>query len=1005
MRINKVFIKNLNSLKGEHTIDFNHEVWNHSSLFLISGPTGAGKSTILDAISLALFNEIPRLGSISQKTVEEFGAIMTHNCEEAIAELEYTVNEVQYRSRWSIRKTRTGSLSDYSMELTNLTKGEIFPIKKSEVPIQNQRIIKLNSQQFLKSILLSQGEFAQFLKAKPEERSELLEKLTGTTIYRELGIMAFNRNKDVAKMYEEKKALYDSIILFTNAEVDEVNSSLNISMEQLSAHNQQYMILSSQLVKCKSYLALSTLLEEKENLFNNVNIEYETFKPQIEKLALHNKLNPFREAIIIHDNLSNSIQKDLIELKVEQQNYQNASVIINEVIEEYSILVNEKVPLTSFIAHMKAYEAAFNASEAILNEKKTLGQKQNLIFESKVSKITDKDLIYKLLDKKMSNKLDIVKETEKSLLDKIQSHQYYTNSIDISNFQKENTILIQKKSEAEQTLNKLTAIENYVHQKIKISLETNDLHQQITNLNSEIDNDTNDLLRQEKELLLVTQQYNDLKKKEPLVEVINELNIGDECPICGSAILELNQHDLAKLGALDIKKTILEDGLKKSASILQVKLNKKLSMETLLVDKNKQIEELVSLIPPEFIEKTSFVESQISKIKVHIDTLNSSISELNDCYRYSEQLRILADLENDIVNLELLRKEYSGLLQSFKDKYRDHNIPNITNQLQDKLSKAQQLEQKSSGAISQIEITLKVNENKFTQNSEVLLKDLKILQFGSIAEAKSSLLSDDVCRTIEITRDQIIKKINTYSAEISTIKNQILQLQEEKISFDLVQLEEDIGLIKQKIENINRDIGSMQEKLVKNEIEKNKKNNLGNELIILDKNGKKWRLLSHIIGDAEGKKFAHFAQTLSLKHLLTFANARLNTLTDRYLLVMPDSIKSDLEIIDTYQGNVRRTVKTLSGGETFIVSLALALSLSDLASRNNPIDCLFIDEGFGTLDPETLEIAMNTLDMLQYQTQKQIGIISHVASLKERIGTQIVLVRDGLGYSHIEFKF
>jgi hypothetical protein len=240
---------------------------------------------------------------------------------------------------------------------------------------------------------------------------------------------------------------------------------------------------------------------------------------------LHNKLNPFREAIIIHDNLSNSIQKDLIELKVEQQNYQNASVIINEVIEEYSILVNEKVPLTSFMAHMKAYEAAFNASEAILNEKKTLGQKQNLIFESKVSKITDKDLIYILLDKKVSNKFNIIKETEKSLLDKIQSHQYYTKSIDISNFQKENTILIQKKSEAEQTLNKLNAIENYVHQNNKISLEINDIHQQITNLNSEIDNDTNDLLRQEKELLLVTQQYIDLKKKEPLVEVIKELNL------------------------------------------------------------------------------------------------------------------------------------------------------------------------------------------------------------------------------------------------------------------------------------------------------------------------------------------------------------------------------------------------------------------------------------------------------------------------------------------------
>jgi exonuclease SbcC len=98
-------------------------------------------------------------------------------------------------------------------------------------------------------------------------------------------------------------------------------------------------------------------------------------------------------------------------------------------------------------------------------------------------------------------------------------------------------------------------------------------------------------------------------------------------------------------------------------------------------------------------------------------------------------------------------------------------------------------------------------------------------------------------------------------------------------------------------------------------------------------------------------------------------------------------------------GNAQRSVKTLSGGETFLLSLALSLSLSDIASRNNVIECLYIDEGFGTLDQETLEMAINTLENLQYQTRKSIGIISHVQSLKERIGTRIEISKNERGFS------
>jgi exonuclease SbcC len=174
------------------------------------------------------------------------------------------------------------------------------------------------------------------------------------------------------------------------------------------------------------------------------------------------------------------------------------------------------------------------------------------------------------------------------------------------------------------------------------------------------------------------------------------------------------------------------------------------------------------------------------------------------------------------------------------------------------------------------------------------------------------------------------------------------------------------------------------------------------ELDALNKEKEKWGLLSKYIGDATGNKFANFAQGLTLQNLLVLANHRLKELSERYLLIKPEN-DGPLMIMDQYQGNITRAVNTLSGGESFIISLALALSLSDMASKNISIESLFIDEGFGTLDAETLEVAMNTLDRLQTESQKTIGIISHIATIKERINVQIQLEKNSQGYSQIKF--
>jgi exonuclease SbcC len=162
--------------------------------------------------------------------------------------------------------------------------------------------------------------------------------------------------------------------------------------------------------------------------------------------------------------------------------------------------------------------------------------------------------------------------------------------------------------------------------------------------------------------------------------------------------------------------------------------------------------------------------------------------------------------------------------------------------------------------------------------------------------------------------------------------------------------------------------------------------------------------LNHLIGSADGAKFRRFAQSLTLDHLVYLANQHLDILHRRYQLMRNEEALS-LLVVDTWQANAARDTKTLSGGESFLVSLALALALSDLVSHKTSIDSLFLDEGFGTLDSETLESALDALDNL-HSSGKTIGIISHINALKERIPVQIKLTKQsGLGVSRLAPEF
>jgi exonuclease SbcC len=218
----------------------------------------------------------------------------------------------------------------------------------------------------------------------------------------------------------------------------------------------------------------------------------------------------------------------------------------------------------------------------------------------------------------------------------------------------------------------------------------------------------------------------------------------------------------------------------------------------------------------------------------------------------------------------------------------------------------------------------------------------------------------------------------------------------------LEELEEKQSHCRQEIDSLQVEIGKDVKEL---EINSKNENKFNGEITTLKKREEDfsiWVKLQELIGSNDGNKFAKFAQGITLDQLIHLANRHLKILTSRYSLIRSEDEKQQLEIevIDAFQGDVNRLVSTLSGGESFIVSLALALGLSELASQKIAIDSLFLDEGFGTLDEESLETALNALAHLQ-SGGKMVGVISHVEALKQRISTEIKVVPNGDGTSRV----
>ena len=197
-----------------------------------------------------------------------------------------------------------------------------------------------------------------------------------------------------------------------------------------------------------------------------------------------------------------------------------------------------------------------------------------------------------------------------------------------------------------------------------------------------------------------------------------------------------------------------------------------------------------------------------------------------------------------------------------------------------------------------------------------------------------------------------------------------------------------------------RRLGSLQERLKANDGRKEQAERLRRQREAQAAVCRRWSALNDLIGSADGKKFRNYAQELTFRRLILMANRQLSFMTDRYVLTSSRDEALTINVIDRYQADTVRSSRNLSGGESFLVSLALALGLAQMASRNVRVDSVFLDEGFGTLDEESLGTALDMLAGLR-RKGKVIGLISHVQAVRDRVGTQIRVEPAGNGRSRL----
>jgi len=1040
MKILKIKSRNINSLKGDNEIDFERFLQD-DALFSITGTTGAGKSTILDIIICALYGRTPRLNNPID--------LMTQHTGECFCEVEFEIKSKRYRSSWSVRRAKDkseGKVQVAKMEICTLPDEKLISMKSKEVPPYIEKLSGLDFDKFKQSMMLAQNGFDAFLKAKENERSLLLEKMTGTQIYATISREIYSTYKDFNEEIKlEERALgviellSKDVISEKKTLLKEKNRDKNRALKRDSQLKKEHLWLKN-LVKLKTNYIVSSQNFKRSKEKKEKNRELFS-KLELAKKALNIESLYTKRVIVLKDiekseDIFKKIEVELKDFKVQLDNKSlevNLSQKMFEDAKQEYLQKNKKVKVLRAIniekeLKSKRLMALMLITSSQKSESKALNSKleestKSLRFlkkENESSSLKDDSYERKYLEMDKVTLEDNQKEYPfksrlKHLDELIERSKHYN---EILKSQKEIETVVNRAKQNRKTLKERVIDKEQLSMVSKAHLKS---------------------LRENREQKLLIVKYENDRK------ILRE---GEACFLCGSKEHPYIEHQ----PQVDVDKTTLEiDQKEERLSTIKSKLKllekehieviAKIELETLafekleekrlflkkslgqasvyeLAEEKKRVEQRLNEIVHRREKKITLLEEktksevlhkQIAK-KLHeeeilikeLDVKNKSLKKA--LYENVTQQTELEDevmflKKRAIVTLNILDidKYEKGLNDKFK------TVQDKAYQQEKKYAELRIKEESLRERFILLGNALMENKTQLLQLEKQFSAELKSNKFSSEKAFLEALVKKE--RRAELSKicDGIQKEYTQSQTLYRDAKQRLFSHQKENLSTALLEdVSENLKALELILDSLKKEIGNTEKELEIDALNRAKHQKRIEALNKKKETFRVWIKLNEMVGSADGAKFAKFAQGITLDQLIYLANTHLEILSSRYELCRSNNERHllEIEVIDSFQGNVTRPVSTLSGGESFIVSLALALGLSSLASQRISIDSLFLDEGFGSLDDDSLEVALNALSRLQ-SSGKMIGVISHVKSLKEQIPLQIKIVPNGDGTSRI----
>lgn len=1004
MKILSLRFKNINALKGTFEVDFTRPPLSEAGLFAITGPTGSGKTTLLDVLCLALYNQVPRLGKISKNTIEQSGAIVTRHTDTAFAEATYACHEGVFTSRWSISTARTGNLRDYEMEISQAD-GTLLDLKKSEVPATNARLIGLTYDQFTRSTLLAQGAFAKFLMADQNERSALLEQITGTEIYRTLGKMAFEKynqvGKELKRLREWKEQLgQEQLSKDALQQLNEELQQIDREASDLKKEQAQTGELLQQWSRVHEIRKRISTCEAKLEQALGEKASFDEVKGQA--LAAHDALAPIGEALDDWRNQKDRLQELCHQQEVLLEDLAKGEKAQETLLQKAATLV--KQPLTAETVS-SALTAFTRSVTALMDKLRTLQQDYKAIQQRLGDKLTAAQVPWS--GKYTSTTVAVLTDFQEQLTAAIADLQQALPASFIAD--PANALL-----RVQQISGQLYNRQHMVQAIVKLEED----QRQYGNMREEIHNELQVLPQQiaagEKELALartnlalLEEQRQRIAAQHDLAALRASLESGEPCPLCGSTTHPLVTHEGDTPPAQEALHDARQhrDNCQQTVAMLEAKQLNLQEKITQLNEEEKERAQQLAEKKADLLQLSQSLDTYwlTDDPQVAIDNQQIIQQQLTDWMQKHVQQKAVDEAMPLCEQLDTIHAEGQTTKEELGALYTGDDIAMVTDGMKEQWQQVTARLETITQQYAEVKQSVQNKAAAFSELEQSLVAQIGTLGYVEVQEAAAVRLTESEAMAWRNEQGEIERSLTALRSEQTllqtTVANELAALQ----GFDEDALRDSAAAISEQLTQLEVRKRPLTSAIDRQQQIATDLRNLATQMASEEKTNEKWRLLSKYIGCSTGNVFARFAQGLTLKQLTMLANRRLEKITGRYWLDTPEKDEDDsLIVIDRDMGDERRSVKTLSGGETFLVSLALALALSDLAAHTVKIESIFIDEGFGTLDPEILDQTLDVLERLQLQDNKTIGIISHVTSLKERITTQIQLQQDGQGYSTLK---